>query len=406
MAGAAMWIGEGEVVRDHIPDDTDPTGRDLREYTDELRLGHDVVRSVRGEWVLLRHADVVAAAQDPGRFSSGVSAYLQVPNGLDGEAHRAARATLDRYFEPAALAPFEPVFRRIARELLAELPRAAAVDAVHRVGAQFAVRAQSAWLGWPRELEPRLLDWVGANFAASRSGDPERMAAVAAEFDSIIRSVLEPRRDAAKIDGEDVTTQLMHDRIDGRPFTDPELVSVLRNWTGGDLGSIALCVGVLFAFLAGHPQIQSTLAAAEDDSEVEAAIDEILRIDDPFTSNRRRTTCPVRVGHADIPEGATVKLHWTSSNRDADVFGDADRFDPAANAMHNLVYGIGPHVCPGRGLATMQLRVLLQELLLSTEIRLASDEEPQREVAPVGGYSRVPVVLLDRSTGEARSCGF
>lgn len=389
-------------MRDHIPDDTDPTGRDLREYTDELRADHDVVRSVRGEWVLLRHADVVAAAQDPVRFSNDVSAYLQVPNGLDGDAHRAARATLDRYFEPAALTPFEPVFRQIARQLVAELPRGATVDAVHRIGAQFAVRAQSAWLGWPRELEPRLLEWVAANFAASRSGDKDRMAGVAAEFDSIIRSVLEPRRGAETVAGADVTTELMHDVLGGRPFTDAELVSVLRNWTGGDLGSIALCVGVLFAFLAGHPQIQSTLAATADDTEVEAAIDEILRIDDPFTSNRRRTTCPVRVGHADIPEGATVKLHWTSSNRDAAVFEDPDRFDPAANAAHNLVYGLGPHVCPGRGLATMELRVLLQEVLRSAQIQAAADEPAQREVAPVGGFSRVPVVLLDRSTNEAR----
>ncbi|MFP5416372.1 MAG: cytochrome P450 [Actinomycetes bacterium] len=381
-------------MNDHIPDELDPAGRDLRAYVDELRPEHRVVRYNRGEWVLLRHDDVVTAALDPTTFCSGVSAHLQVPNGLDGDAHRSARETLDRYFEPRALAPFEPVFRDLARELVSEVPRGTSVDAVGDIGAQFAVRAQSAWLGWPTDLEPHLLAWMAHNHAATRSGDRTRTAVVASDFDALIRSVLEPRRALGDAAPDDVTTALMRDRVDGRPFTDEEIVSVLRNWTGGDLGSIALCVGVLVAFLAAHPDVADRLRAGVGDAELDAAIDEVLRIDDPFISNRRRTTCPVHLGGADIPEGAIVKLHWTSANRDADVFGDPDAFDPAAHGPANLVYGIGPHVCPGRPLATMELRIALQELLAGTDsITFAAGEEPEREVAPVGGYHRVPIVL-------------
>lgn len=380
-------------MSDHVPDELDPAGRDLRAYTDELRPEHRVVRNRRGEWVLLRHADVVAAARDATTFSSAVSSHLHVPNGLDGHDHRAARATLDRYFSTEALEPFVPVFRTIARELIEAVPRGQAVDAV-ALGARFAVRAQSAWLGWPADLEPRLLAWMDENHAATRSGDRARTAAVASDFDAIIAELLAPRRAAGDDAPDDLTTALMRDEVDGRPFTDDELVSILRNWTGGDLGSIALCVGVLVAFLAAHPHQQQRLRAGVSDAELDAVVDEILRIDDPFISNRRRTTCPVRMGGADIPEGATVKLHWTSANRDADVFGDADAFDPAGNAPHNLVYGTGPHVCPGRPLATLDLRIAVQELLAATtSITFAPDHAPEREVAPVGGYARVPVVL-------------
>ena len=59
-------------MSDHIPDELDPSGRDLRAYTDELRPDHRVVRNARGEWVLLRHADVVEAASDAERFSNAV----------------------------------------------------------------------------------------------------------------------------------------------------------------------------------------------------------------------------------------------------------------------------------------------------------------------------------------------
>ncbi len=379
-------------MTDHMPDDLSAAGRDLRAYTDELRPDHPVVRNVAGEWVLLRHTDVVAAALDHERFSNGVSRYLQVPNGLDGEAHSRYRAVIDRHLSRAALQPFVPVFERVATQLMAELPRGAVLDAVTDIGAVFAVRAQCEWLGWPAELEPRLLQWLDENHAATRSGNPAWTADVAEQFDAIIRSVILPRRAATGKALDDVTSRLCRDEVDGQPLTEEELVSILRNWTGGDLGSIALCVGVLVAHVARQPALVEQLRAASD-SEVEAVVDEVLRLDDPFVSNRRITTCPVRIGGKEIPGGALVKLNWTSANRDEAVF-DNSRFDPEGNAAANLVYGLGKHVCPGRLLATWQLRIALQALLASVRsIELAADQPLEREVAPVGGYHRVPVIL-------------
>lgn len=42
-----------------------------------------------GTWTLLRHADVLAAALDPGTFSSAAGAHRAVPNSLDGAEHAA-----------------------------------------------------------------------------------------------------------------------------------------------------------------------------------------------------------------------------------------------------------------------------------------------------------------------------
>ena len=379
-------------MTDHMPDDVSPAGRDLRVYTDELRPLHPVVRNDVGDWVLLRHADVVAAAFDDVRFSSGVSRHLQIPNGLDGEEHTRFREVIDRHLTHAALEPYVPVFEEVANRLIAELPSGKPIDAVGDIGAVFAVRAQCAWLGWPTDLEQPLLRWMEANHAATRSGDYERTALVAEEFDAIIRSVLAPRLAGVGAAPDDVTTRLCHETVAGRPLTEPELISILRNWTGGDLGSMALCVGVLVAHLAREPDLAQELRTASD-AEMDAAIDEILRLDDPFVSNRRITTCPVRIGGANLPEGARVKLHWTSANRDEAVF-ESEGFAPETNAAANLVYGIGRHVCPGRLLATWQLRIALRALLAATRsVDFAQGEKPEREVSPVGGYRRVPVVL-------------
>lgn len=382
-------------MTDHIPDELSVVGKDPRAYTDTLRPLHGIVRNAQGEWVLLRHALVVQAALDHERFSNAVSSHLQIPNGLDADEHTAHRAALDVFLDAQALAPFHERFRRVAAELLAALPRGVAVDAVSQLGARYAVRAQSAWLSWPADLEERLVAWVAENHAATRSGDRAWTQRVAQSFDDIIRTVLDHCRGTAREhDAENVTARLMRTEVNGKPLGEAQIVSVLRNWTGGDLGSMALCVGVLVHCLATQPALQSRLRAGVPDAELDAVIDEILRIDDPFVSNRRVTTCPVSIGGVALPAGARVKLNWTSANRDAVVFGDPDAMDAQRNAPHNLVYGIGKHVCPGRLLATLQMRILLRELLAATaSITLDAQQAPERAVSPVGGWAKLPVVL-------------
>jgi cytochrome P450 len=383
-------------MTDHMPDDLSAIGKDLRAYTDELRPRHDVVRNVHGDWVLLRHELVVQAALNDEQFSSAVSSHLHVPNGMDSAEHRAYRKALDRFLTPEALAPFHEKFRQVAVDLVASLPKGVAIDAVSQVGVRFAVRAQSTWLGWPADLEDRLVNWVAENHAATRSGEQSRMRKVAESFDELIQSVLEPRRDAAHQSGsDDVTAQLTQTKINGLPLTDAEIVSVLRNWTGGDLGSIAQCVGVLVHYLATHRAVQDQLRAGVPDAEFDAIIDEMLRIDDPFPSNRRMTTCPVTIGDVALPQGARVKLNWTSANRDEAVFSDPDAMDPARNAGRNLVYGIGRHACPGRLLATLEMRIALQELLAATSsIALDPRQPAERALSPVGGWAKVAIVLV------------
>jgi cytochrome P450 len=379
-------------MTEHIPDEVSPAGRDLRAYTDELRPDYPVVRNDRGEWVLLRHDLVRRAALDHRNFSSAVSRFPQVPNGLDGWEHTLFRAALDPLLSPAALAPYQADFERIAAELVTSLPRGDSVEAVREVGAAFAVRVQSAWLGWAPEMEGRLLDWIADNHAATRSGDVARTAQVAKEFDDIIRSMLERRAPDNTL--TDVTDELLRIEVGGRRLTQAEIMSVLRNWTGGDLGSIALCVGVLVYHLASDPELQSRLRQGVADAEMDLIIDEVLRIDDPFVSNRRLTTCSVDLGGIRLPEGARVKLHWTSANRDEVTFGDPDSFDPAAHAADNLVYGFGRHACPGRLLATLELSIAIRALLAGTAtITLDPDRPAEREVAPVGGWAHVPVLL-------------
>lgn len=358
-----------------------------------MRFRCPVALGPDGAWTLFSHADVSAVALDAQSFSSTVSRYLHVPNGLDGPTHTAFRAVIEKYFTRERMTAVRPVIERLAAELVAQLDIPGSVDAV-ALGSVFAVRAQSAWLGWPRDLEGELLRWVHDNHAATRSRDRVRTAEVARRFTSIIETLIDARRQAGSDAPDDVTTELMRDRLDHWPLTDEQVVSILRNWTGGDLGSMALCTGVVLAHLADHPDLQATLRAGVPDRELDAALDEILRIDDPFVSNRRITTEAVTVGGRSIAAGDQVILNWASANRDPRIFGDPDAFDPAHNAPYNLVYGIGKHVCPGRPLATLGLRVLTRAMLAAaSSIDPDPDRPRERALPPVGGFAAAPLRL-------------
>jgi cytochrome P450 len=364
---------------------------DQRGTYDRMRAACPVARSPRGV-TLFRHADVVAAAADPVTLSSAVSAHRQVPNNLDPPEHTAFRAIIDPFFAPERMRALEPRLRVCAREIVGALPRQTNVDAVTRFGYPFAVRAQADWLGW-QGAEEELLLWMGENHAATRSADRSRTAAVADAFDEIVTAQVRRRRELGSAAPQDPTTELLGLRVGGRPLSDSDVVSILRNWTAGDLGSIAAAIGVVTHFLATHREVQETLRAGSGD--LTCAIDEMLRIDDPFLVNRRVVTASTHIAGFALEPGTRVYLNWTSANRDETVFGDPEAYRPLEHAANNLVYGTGIHVCPGRPLATLELVVAVQSLLqLTSRVELAADAAPERETYPVGGWRRLPVRLF------------
>jgi cytochrome P450 len=363
---------------------------DQRGAYDRMRTACPLAESPRGV-TLFRHADLVAAATDPARFSSAATARRAVPNAIDPPEHAAWRALTDPFFAPARIAALETRVRAIAEAIVSALPRGVDIDAVAAIGAPLAVRAQTEWLGW-QGIEVALLAWMADNHDATRSGDRERTAEVAAAFDEIVRAQLRRRCAMGDAAPADPTTELMRATLGGRPLDEADIVSVLRNWTAGDLASMAAALGVVVRFLATHPEVQQDLRVRP--TGLAAAIDEMLRIDDPFLVNRRVTTTALRIGEHELAAGTRVYLNWTSANRDESVFADPDAYRPERNAAHNLVYGIGIHACPGRPLATMELVVAMQALLQATSsIEPSPELAPVRETYPLGGWRSVPVRL-------------
>ncbi|MCO5787079.1 cytochrome P450 [Pseudomonas sp. G11-1] len=371
---------------------SDSVLRDQRAAYDAMRERCPVAHSDYAGWSLFRHADVSRVLLDHVSFSNRVSRHVSVPNGMDPPEHTAYRKIIEPYFNAERMAEFEPICRAIAEDLATSVLHQDHIEVMADFAQPFALRIQCAFMGWPLNLQDPLLSWATRNARATLARDRAALEELAQEFDALIADLLRMRRQAGSEADDDVTTALMQEQIDGRPLSDQAIVSILRNWTVGEVGTIAASVGILAQFLAVHPEVQQQL---RDNPELLwQANDEILRLHGPLVDNRRRTTCPVEFDGQHIEAGQAIAINWIAANRDPAVFTQPERFSLDRDPSLNLLYGAGIHVCPGAPLARMELVIIMRSLLQhSRELSLVAGQSAVLATYPSSGYTRLPLRL-------------
>ena len=381
-------------MNDSLQPDWDPRSegvlRDQCAAYDGMRERCPVAFSDYLQWSVFRHEDVVRVLNDAETFSNAASQHLSVPNGMDPPAHTEYRHVIEPYFEPARMQAFEPDFREVAADLVQRLLGRDEVEVIAEFAQSFAVQVQCTFLGWPPDMHAPLRLWTRKNQEATLAQDRAAMAQIAREFEGYVGELLRVRREAGMESSDDITASLLRARAWGRPLRDEEIVSVLRNWTVGEVGTISAAVGILVHFLAQRTDLQQQLR--KQPSLLPTAIDEILRIHGPLVANRRITTRPVEIGGRKLDAGERLSLIWISANRDGRVFEDAKAFRLDRDPAPNLLYGAGIHVCPGAPLARLEMRVAMEELLgRTTRIEPNPDKPPTVAVYPASGFAALPL---------------
>lgn len=381
--------------------DWDPTHVSLTEdriaALDVLRERCPVARSEAMGWSVLRHRDALTVLGDPASFSNRVSAHVAVPNGMDPPEHTPYRAIVDRALAPSLVRSFEPQLRGVAADVVqAAVDASDVLEVMSAIAEPFAARAQCAYLGWPMDAAVALQAWAADSARATMSRDRAELARVAERFDAIIIHELDRERRSAPGSSPTLTARLLLERVDGKPIADAMLVRMVRNWTAGELGTIAAAVGIVVAHLARDQTLQARLRAMP--TLRQSAMDEMLRLDAPLIANRRRTTRPVTLGGRTIPADEPVTIVWPAVQRDPESIADPTTYLEGRDPTTNLLYGRGPHACPGEALARSELAAILDALLRALSgFTLASDHAPVRSTGPSGGFSELRIVPTQRS---------
>jgi cytochrome P450 len=168
------------------------------------------------------------------------------------------------------------------------------------------------------------------------------------------------------------------------------LSNIILLIVGGSDTSRNSSTGSLFALMSAFPDQFRKLKARP--ALLPNLVSEIFRWQAPLAHMRRTATRDVALAGKTIKAGEKVVLWYASANRDEAVVDDGDNFiiDSAAPRRH-IAFGFGIHRCIGRRLATLQQRILWEEILKRFD-RVEVVEPPERRPSVfVRGYRRLSV---------------
>ncbi len=355
-------------------------------------------------WVVSRHEDVLAIDRDAETYCSrrGVQTQrfdvAQEDQGgkpaminMDGADHRRNRKVVSRGFTPPVVATFEKHFRAMASEIVAKAVAKGSFDFVKEVAIEMPLHAIADLMGVPQEDRGKFLRWINA---FTMPTDPE----YAPSMDEIMESIngiwaygLELAELRRRQPGDDLMSKIVS-AVDSEQLSDDELMgfTLLLAGAGGDTtrGAASLTLDGLMR----APEQQAWLREHLDDIP-RTATEEMVRRGSPVLNFCRTTTREVEIHGVTIGEGEKIAMLFGAANYDESVFPDPLTMDFTRSPNPHLGYGSGPHVCLGRHVAHLELKILFEELLRQTkEIRPAGPIRYTRS-SFLRGVSSLPVTV-------------
>lgn len=357
-------------------------------------------------WSITRFADIQAVELDHATFSSASEhGGIRIDNRLGGSfissdppRHTRERKTVAPVAAPTNLASYEVLIRDRTRRLLASLPRNETFDWAKDVSSELTVSMLATLFDFPLEERHRLAYWSDALVCDHAAPDApvtseEQRTAVLLEMADAFRALWNERiQQAPRLD----LISMMAHNPDMQGLTAREFIGnlVLLVVGGYDTTKNSMSGGMLA--LSENPDQRMKLEA--DPSLVPGMVGESVRYQSPIIHMCRTATRDALLGDRTIREGDRVVLWYVSANRDDAAIDNPDRFiidRPKPNK--HMAFGAGIHRCVGDRLATLQLRILWEEIL-AQKLVVEVDGEPERQYSNfIRGFSRLPVRIRARS---------
>ncbi len=298
---------------------------------------------------------------------------------LDGTEHRRHRDPFAEALRlPAIRAQFLALMNERARGLLLSLP--SEVELRTQLAGPLAVQVMIDVIGLIDTDPNQLLSWYRAIVEAVNmisAGSPAGMAA------------LEAMEELA----EKVQISTDGSRLLGNVSNSLDQEAVVSNSAVMFFGGIETAEGMtsnaLWFLLSERSRWEQLLARPDL---VSLAIEESLRLEPAAGRVDRYATEPIDLAGAAIGKRDLVVVSLTAANRDPDVYGDPDQFNPGRdNVRSHLAFAQGPHACIGIHLARYETAAALESMMsLVPEVHL----DREQSTSPSGLVFRKPDRLV------------
>jgi cytochrome P450 len=255
-------------------------------------------------------------------------------------------------------------------------------------------------LGIPEEDQEAIRDGVDERLKLKDGEMPQGGALLEAEGDGSPRAsgpgaFAEYIRWRRRHPTDDLMTELLDATFedeDGRErrLGDEELLAYIQLLAGAGNETTTRLIGWAGYLLGEHADQRARLV--RDRSLVANAVEEVLRFEAPSPVQARYVTRDVELHGTRVPAGSVMLLVNGSANRDARRYADADRFDVARKDTHHLSFGSGLHFCMGAGLARLEGRLALDEVLKRwPDWQVDQAHAKRAHTSTVRGWERLPV---------------
>jgi cytochrome P450 len=229
-------------------------------------------------------------------------------------------------------------------------------------------------------------------------------------FEHIAASRADPRLG----EREDVLAMMVMARDEqGTGLTDEQLRDELITLITAGHETTATAIAWAVELLMHSPAVLAR-ARDGDDAYLEALVKETLRIRSPVPIGAGREVLePFTVGRWTIPTGVVIAVNAYGVHHDPNVYPDPDTFRPerflgdAPDSGYSfLPFGGGAHRCVGAGLAQLEIKVVLGQILKRFELAAVASapSRPARRgvtLAPRGG-ARVRIVA-ERANSQSQA---
>lgn len=347
--------------------------------------------------MILRHADVRAAAKDWETYSSDapfrvpipseeeVRTMRQLPIEVDPPLHGEYRAIAEPFFQmakkPEMIAQVEALIGSMLDEAIGE----PSLEIVNGFALPIQSRALTFLLNVPETEAGTWIDWgmhvfkvTGGTFKKGNQLEDY----LHAQFDR-----------AEENPGDDFFSALTQAEFQGRALTREEMMGFGNLTFAGGRDTIIHSISSIIAYFGENPDKLDFLRG--DPKRIRLASEEFFRVFMPLTHIGR--VCPVEtdVHGVEVPAKGRVSLCWNSANHDEEVFEDPGTIQLDRKPNPHVSFGFGTHLCLGAPHARLVVRTLLEALVSkvsSIEVVEANPHvEREEKYSRLNGYESLTV---------------
>ncbi|CAJ1500554.1 cytochrome P450 [[Mycobacterium] burgundiense] len=353
-----------------------------------------------GFWVVSNYDATVEILSQPDVFVSAEAAVIPalpfpcrgIPNASDPPLHHDYRGVLMPFLTPDAVARHEPMVRETVGALIDSFIGDGEADFVAQFASRLPCQVTAGIFGFERHDAERCYGWL-SEMLNPPDGDPITAAAAADSLHEFFVGMLAASR--AEPDGNLISAISSHVRAGAGQFSDEECIALVFSAVGAALETTVSALTSIVVYLDQLPSVRAQLIT--NPSLVDRAVQEVLRMAPPAHCRARTVRRNVEVGGVTFKAADRVLLLFGSANYDGRRFATPESFRLDRSDNPHLSFGHGIHSCLGAGLAQLEMRVTLEEILKRMpDIQVISGSGPVIKNGAMWDYETLGVQFIAR----------